>query len=228
MNIEAAVRPKRRGLGITTFAMTFALLGGAAAGVSAQHTGHYTAAPRTSGHLVVLGGETNPGSVSVMPRSGTVGTEIKLTPKGLPANAQIQIMMGALRDGFEVVQTATTDEGGRIRGQDTVRIEVPEWVKTDRPYLVMITDLSYNPLAAADMFHPTSAEGTLVRRGTVTYQDPSCPMLTSEGGEIYFLVGNTTGIIAGKDMVFRGKVVDDQRCGKTTTIEVRSATFPPK
>jgi hypothetical protein len=218
MSTAPASRTRGRRLALPTMALTFALLGGAL-DLSAQHT---------SGHLVVLGGETNPGTVSVSPRHGVVGTELKLVPKGLPANATVQIMMGALRDGFEVVQTAPTDESGRIRGQDTVRIAVPEWVKNDRPYLVMITDPSYNPLAAADMFHPTSAEGTLTRRGTITYPDPSCPMLTAEGGEIYFLVGEPSLLPAGKDWVLKGWVAEPGRCGNVTTIHVTTAGPPPK
>ncbi|MSR35864.1 MAG: hypothetical protein EXR95_04345 [Gemmatimonadetes bacterium] len=218
MSTSPTARTRDRRLALPTLALTFALLGGAL-DLSAQHT---------SGHLVVLGGEATAGSVSVSPRHGVVGTELKLVPKGLPANAAVQIMMGALRDGFEVVQTASTDDGGRIRRQDTVRIVVPDWVKNDRPYLVMITDPSYNPLAAADMFHPTSADGMLQRRGTITYQDPTCPMLTAEGGEIYFLVGDPSLLPAGKDWILKGWVAQPGRCVNVTTIHVTNAGPPPE
>jgi len=135
--------------------------------------------------------------------------------------------MGALRDGFEVVQTLSTDEGGRINGMDTVRVTVPDWVQTDRPYLIMITDPEYNPLASADMFHPTTPEGSVVRRGTIRFEDPACPTLTAAGEEIYFLVGDVAGLGAGERIV-RGKLADSGRCGNVTTIEVAEVRLPPR
>ena len=119
------------------------------------------------GHLVTLGGAINRGAMSVAPRAGAAGTIVRLVPQGLPPNTPVQIMMGALRSGFEVVQTISTDDAGKIGGRDTVYVTVPAWVQTDRAYLLMLTDTNYNPLAAADVFNPTKADGTLQRRGAV-------------------------------------------------------------
>jgi hypothetical protein len=218
MSTAPALRPQGRRLAIPTVALTFALLAGGA-DLSAQ---------RSSGHAVVLGGEIHPGTSSVITRSGPSGAEIKVLARGLPASTQVQIMMGALRDGFEIVQTVATDTDGRINGRDTVSLTVPDWVKNDRAYLVMITDLQYNPLASADMFHPTAADGVVTRRGTIKVEDPRCPTLTAEGAEIYFLVGDLSLLKAGQEMVVKGKVTDDQRCGNTTTIEVTQAQPVPK
>ena len=217
MSTIPAPRTHGRRLAISTVALAAALLAGGA-DLSAQ---------RTSGHAVVLGGEINPGTSSVLTRSGATGAEVKVLAQGLPANTNIQIMMGALRDGFEVVQTLSTDDQGHINGRDTVTFKVPDWVKNDRAYLVMISDLQYNPLAAADMFHPTAPDGALVRRGTIKIEDPSCPTLTAEGAEIYFLVGDISALTPGKEMVVKGRVSDTTRCGNTTTIEVTSAEPPP-
>ena len=208
-------RRARRGLALSTAALAFALFAGGA-DLSAQ------------GHLVTLGGSVNHGAMSVFPRSGAPGTTFKMAPQGLPPNTPVQIMMGALRSGFEVVQTITTDDSGRLGGRDTIVVTVPSWVETDKAYLVMLTDTNYNPLAAADMFHPTKPDGSLVRRGMLK-QDPSgCTVLTSEGGEIYMLTGDKTQLMMNKEMVVHGKVVPTGACGNVTTIDVRTATLPPR
>ena len=218
MSTIPAPRAHARRLAISTVALAAALLAG----------GADLAAQRTSGHAVVLGGEINPGTSSVLTRSGATGAEVKVLAQGLPPNTAVQVMMGALRDGFEVVQTLSTDDQGHINGRDTATFKVPEWVKNDRPYLVMISDLQYNPLAAADMFHPTALDGSVVRRGTIKIEDPSCPtLIATEGAEIYFLVGDTSVLMPGKEMVVKGRVSDTTRCGNTTTIEVTSAEPPP-
>jgi hypothetical protein len=195
---------------VLSLALSFALVAGASH-ASAQ-----------SGHLVQIGYNQNPGLSMVSPRSGTIGSTIKIGTKSLPPNTAVQIMIGALMDGFEVVATPMTDGNGLFDGRDTVEITVPDWVQTNRSYLVMLTDLQYNPLAAADMFHPTDANGGLSRRGTVKFDDPKCPTLTGQGGELYFLTGDTSGLTGGADVVIKGQVTDYTPCGKTTTIKVLS------
>lgn len=203
----------RRGLAPSALALAAALA--AAPGLSAQ------------GHLVSLGGEINHGSLSVEPRYGTVGTEFKIVPHNLPPNTDVQVMLGALRAGFEVVKTLRTDDRGLLSGRDTITITVPDWVTNDRAYLVMLTDTNYNPLAQADMFHPTKADGMIVRRGLVKLDPTGCRFLTAEGGEQYALEGDTSMLMLGKEMLVKGKVVPAGQCGPFTTIELRAAKLPP-
>jgi hypothetical protein len=208
-NTSAAPRFARRA-SVLSLALSLALLGGASH-ASAQ-----------SGHLVQIGYNQNPGLSMVSPRSGTIGSTIKIGTKSLPPNTAVQIMIGALMDGFEVVATPMTDGNGLFDGRDTVEIKVPDWVKTNRSYLVMLTTLDYKPLAAADMFHPTDANGGLSRRGTVKFDDPKCPTLIGQGGELYFLTGSTAGLMGGDDVVIKGTVVGPTACGPTTTIKIDS------
>jgi hypothetical protein len=174
------------------------------------------------GHLVKTGGLATAGVATVSPRSGAVGAVFKLATKGLPPNTQVQIMLGAIQTGFEVLETLQTDDQGRLQGQDSVNLKVPAWVQNDRAYLVMLTDVDYNPLAAADMFHPTDQNSVVKRKGLVSLEDPSCPMLTSEAGEIYFLVGDTNVLRANGPLLIEGPIVAHGRCGQTTTIQVKS------
>jgi hypothetical protein len=191
-----------------------ALLVGGAAALSAQ------------GHLVRTGDDVLTGAATVSPRNGAPGTIIKVAPHGLPPNTLVQIMLGEL-DAWEVLQTLATDDRGRIAGLDTVSLTVPDWVKNDRAYLVMLTTPEYRPLVAADMFHPTDQNGNVRRKGTVKLDDPSCPMLTAELDEIYLLVGDTSALRGGERVVVEGPIVAPGRCGKVTTIDVRKSRAVP-
>lgn len=209
MSIATSARSRRAHLG--TFALAVAMLAGGTSQASAQW-----------GHRVQIGGNQNPGTTTVSPRSAAKGAPVNVAIRDLPPGTPVQIMIGALQDGFEVVSTFVTDDNGRMNGRDTVAVTVPDWVKTDRSYLVMLTDTSYRPLAAADVFHPTDPTGGLSRRGTVKWEDPRCPTLTGPSGEMYFLVGETKGLPAGEDVVLKGKVTEVTPCGPTTTIRVES------
>jgi hypothetical protein len=189
-------------------AASLAWLAGGAAALSAQ------------GHLVTAGDDVLTGSATVSPRNGAPGTVIKVAPHGLPPNTEVQIMLGEL-DAWEVLQTLATDDRGRIAGSDTVSLTVPDWVKNDRAYLVMLTTPNYKPLVAADMFHPTDQNGVVKRKGTVKLDDPSCPMLTGQLDEIYVLVGDTNDLRGGERVMVEGPIVASNRCGGVTTIDMK-------
>jgi hypothetical protein len=154
---------------------------------------------------------------------GPAGTTVKIATKNLPRDMQSQISMGAMRDGFEVIKTGYTDMSGRFNGRDTVEVTIPDWVRNDRPYLVMVTDLQYNPFAPAEMVHPTDARGLIVRRGVIKQEaQGGCPTLTGEAGELYFLMGDLAGAHVGDRARVQGRPVQNSRCGTGTTIEVSS------
>lgn len=223
-------RYRGRRLAISKGLLVCALLAGAAelsaqAGTPQQPPG----SPVTgAGHRVVSGGTMYPGLITVINRFGPSGSTMRIAAQQLPGNRDVQIMMGALRDGFEIVRTARTDDNGRIGGQDTVSFKVPDWVRADRPYLIMITDLEYHPLAAADMFHVTTPEGLVSRRGVVKLENEGCPVLVADGSdEWYVLLGNTSRLIAGEEMAVKGMVVEPGECGPMTTIVVQETRNPP-
>jgi hypothetical protein len=153
-----------------------------------------------------------------------MGTVLRVSTKGLPAAQSAQISFGAMRDGFEVIKTGYVDDGGRFNGRDTVEVTIPDWDQNDRPYLLMITDLEYNPFAPAEMVHPTDAQG-MVRRQGVVRQDAQggCLTLMGEAEELYYLTGATSTIHLGEEARVRGRVAQNTRCGTGTTIAVESA-----
>jgi len=234
MSSHSERRPARRPLVLA--AVVCALV--AATGVSAQQTKVDDQEPtnsgfsdpnvpfsRSGGHRVVVGGESGSGTATAFPNNGRAGAELKLATSSLPFQVSAQINFGALREGFEVISTGYVDRGGRFNGRDTMTVTIPDWAKNDRPYLLIVSDLQYVPLAPAEMVHPTDAQGMIRRHGIVKQEvQGGCPTLTGEVGELYFLTGNTRGINSGHDMRVHGRVLQNTRCGAGTTIEVLSAT----
>lgn len=170
----------------------------------------------------VLFGPTGPlGAPLTSPGFGPVGSLIALTPKDLPANKPVQLMIGAVRSGFEVVAETVTDSEGRIGGSETPSLEVPDWVETDRAYLVIVADRDYQPLDRADFFHPTAADGTLSRTGRIAGHG-TCTLLVNDQRR-YVLVGDTGGWTEGPaEVVVTGTAEPAGSCGDGIAIRVRS------
>ena len=233
MSSHSKCRPARRSF------LLWALVSGllAASGVAAQQPGiddkepdpwHGYSDPnvpfsQSGGHAVLVGGHAATGIATVVTNHGRPGATLRVATKQLPQATEAQISLGAVRDGFEVVKTGFVDMGGRFNGRDTVEVTIPDWVRNDRPYLLMVTDLSYNPFAPAEMVHPTDARG-MIRRTGIVKREPTggCLTLTGEGGELYFLTGDTGSLASGADARIEGRPLQNTRCGVGTTIEVRS------
>jgi hypothetical protein len=192
------------------------LIGAGAVDVAAQ-----------GGHRVSVGGAPTPGTTTVTPSSAAPGETVWIQMAYLPAATPVQFMVGALRDGFEIVVSQVTDEGGRINGVDSLQMTVPEWVTWDRPYLMIVTDAEYNPLGSADMFHPTDENGRLKRVGSIQLASTGCPSLTGEADEIYFLVGQISGLRTGDKVTVVGRAVESSPCGTGTAIEVQEIERVP-
>ena len=177
------------------------------------------------GHRVRVGTDRPAGAVTVTPHSGAAGTVIAVKGEKLPPGMPIQIMIGAIRSGFEVVAAAVSDDAGNLAGSSisapgTFPVTIPEWVQRDRSYLLILTDRQYNPLAVADVFYPTDAQGNVERTGRVTYDDGSCPTLTNDQDEVYFLEGGVQSIGVGDQVVVEGRMVTSESCGPGPTIQV--------
>jgi murein DD-endopeptidase MepM/ murein hydrolase activator NlpD len=72
--------------------------------------------------------------VSLTPGSGTIGTSVTVSAKGLPPNTAVAIGGGAPRTADEVLQQATTTADGGL--QATVRI--PDWSAGQERFVVTV------------------------------------------------------------------------------------------
>lgn len=200
------------------FALSLVVLGG---------TGKARAQHPAAGHRVTIGGERLAGVTTVSPASGPAGSAVTVRSAALPPGTPVQVMIGALRSGFEVVAITVTDEEGNLAISDSVTLTVPDWVESDRTYLFIVTDREYNPLAAADVFHVTDANGMVTRAGRIMHEPTACPTLTNDADELYFLAGNAAGLAPGEEVEVAGPIVESEACGRGVTIDVREIRRRP-
>lgn len=204
---------------------SLALLGPLALAAGFAATAEVAAQDARVGHRVRVGTERPSGSVTVTPHSGAAGTVIAVRGEQLPPGLPVQIMIGAIRSGFEVVGAAVSDEAGQLAGSSisepgTFPVTIPEWVERDRSYLLILTDRNYNPLAVADVFYPTDAQGMVLRKGRFQQEESACQTLVNDQEEVYFLLGNLGRLKDGDEVTVEGRMITSEACGPGPTIEV--------
>lgn len=152
---------------------------------------------------------------TIDPSSGPPGTEVEVQWVLLPAVTPVQIGVGALRVGFEVVKQVMTDRTGNF----TETVVIPDWAEVNRPHNFVVLDLYFRPLAVSGMFHVTGADGKVVRDGTLGPMAGGCRLLRGEGA-VYALAGDLGDFTEGDAVVVEGTIADRTTCPEGITIEV--------
>jgi hypothetical protein len=154
---------------------------------------------------------------TVKPMSGPPGTQVAVSWVLLPAVTPVQIGVGALRVGFEVVKQVMTDRAGHFA--DTVVI--PEWAEAERAHNFVVLDLYFRPLAVSGTFHVTGPNGLVARTGTLGESAGGCRLMRVEGVD-YALAGDLGDFDAGDTVTVEGDIPDEQSCPQGVTMAVRT------
>ena len=72
--------------------------------------------------------------ISVAPGSGTIGTMVTVSAKGLPPNTAVAIGGGAPRTAYEVLQQATTTADGTLQAS----VRIPDWSTGKERFVVTV------------------------------------------------------------------------------------------
>ena len=152
------------------------------------------------------------------PSSGRQGTEVTVETNDLPALTPVYLGLGATRSSFEVLVELVTDEAGRL----SAVVSVPSWATADRAHYFVVVDVYFRPLAVSAAFHVTDQRGTVIRRGRIPDVSGSCVTMREEGEtqELYVLLGNTQGLIAGEEVVVEATLSDSTACPEGTALLV--------
>ena len=124
----------------------------------------------------------------ISPRSGGPGTGVTVSAIHLPAITPVQIGVGAIGTGFEVLHQLMTSPEGEI----THTVEVPRWVTRDRSHVFIVFDIYFRPLSMSGPFHVTDRNGLFSRAGRITSRASGCTTLLGVDGEPYALVDCNT------------------------------------
>lgn len=159
---------------------------------------------------------------SVVPRSGPVGTRVKIYTENLPVQARIHVGVGATHDGFEALAEATQGEWGEI----AATVTIPPTVTPERPLVFIVFNGIFSPLGISEPFHVTDIEGRLVRRGEVVSNDGSCLSFRDDDDYVYGLRGETVGLEPGQRARVVATFEGRGACGELDTLHVSQVDRP--
>jgi len=134
----------------------------------------------------------------------------------LPAITPVQIGIGAIGTGFEVLHQLMTSPEGEI----SHTVQVPRWVTRDRSHVFIVFDIYFRPLSMSDPFHVTDRNGLLSRAGMISRRDPECTTLLGDDDQSYALLGDVRGLRAEDEVVVEGALSREAGCGEGTAIDV--------
>lgn len=153
---------------------------------------------------------------SIAPRSGPVGTPVEIYSDNMPLEAKFHVGVGATRSGFEALFEATQLGLGEI----SVTLPVPNAVSWERPIVFVAFNAIFSPIAMSGPFHVTDERGRIQRTGQVLSNSGSCATFEDVDGYAYELVGSTSGLRTGQQVVLEAEYVDESACVDGATIRV--------
>ncbi len=153
---------------------------------------------------------------TISPQSGGSGTEVTVSAINLPAITPVQIGIGAIGTGFEVLHQLMTNP----RGEITDTVQVPRWVTTDRSHVFIVFDIYFRPLSMSEPFHVTDRNGLFSRAGRISRQDAACTTLVADDDQLYSLHGDLRGLRPEDEVIVQGTLAEASACGQGTAIDV--------
>ena len=164
------------------------------------------------------GGVRAQGKLTVSPRGGVAGTEVRVGMRGLPPNLGFVIGFGGIGSPHQILAEVESGDDGAFAA--TVR--VPSWVERDEGYRFYWGYGDMRPVGFAEPFVITGDDGVVRIAGQLGEPATACRALNGEHEAIYALTGDTAAFPAGARVVVEATVADSAPCGDRTTLVVRS------
>ncbi len=152
---------------------------------------------------------------SIIPRSGPVGTEVRVKSGAMPAVTPLRIGFGAFA-GFEAFDMILSSE----KGEFSMYATVPQWASWDKTYRFIVFDVYFQPIAISEPFYATTPDGLIYRRGTVSRDNPQCVTVKELNGEIHSLTGELASLKTGDNIGVEGAFAGPSTCASGAAIRV--------
>ena len=159
---------------------------------------------------------------SIEPRTGPPGTEVEIYTENLPLQGKVVLGVGAINAGFEALAEAQQGALGEVGGTVTI----PMSATWDRAIVLITFNGNFAPTALSDPFHPTNAEGRILRAGVLTEEGEGCPAMRDGDGYFYTLVGELGDLKAGDRIAVEGTFSATGECSQGETIRVERLHDP--
>lgn len=168
--------------------------------------------------------DVNMGSIErrielIEPKSGPVGTVVRVNTQDMPVITPIRVGIGAAQAGFEAFQELLTGQEGEF----DVTVAIPDWASWDRVHVFIVFDIYFRPIALSDAFHVTDERGLVRRTGRIAEDGPECTTFRDIDGVQYALLGAEAmidGIERGATVTLEGRVVEREICDLRNVLEI--------
>lgn len=104
-------------------------------------------------------GDTAPAAepaLSVSPRQGAPGTEIRIEAVGLPPNQRIRLGTGPVESEYEIIAETRSDGQGRV----AATVSVPSWAEPGDRFIFVAETPDHETKVLSDPFEVTGPGGT--------------------------------------------------------------------
>lgn len=159
---------------------------------------------------------------TIEPRSGPVGTEVRVYTENLPLQARVVVGIGAIGTGFEELGEARQGEFGEVGAT----VAIPETASWDRPVVFIIFNGNFAPTGLSDPFHVTNDDGLIYREGEITDEGEGCVAMRDKDGYLYTLIGDLGGAEPGDAIAVEGTFSVESDCAQGETIRVTRTGLP--
>lgn len=95
-------------------------------------------------------------ALSVSPRQGAPGTEIRIEAVGLPPNRRIRLGTGPVDSAYEVIAETRSDGQGRVEAT----VSVPSWAEPGDRFIFVAETPDHETKVLSDPFEVTDPGGT--------------------------------------------------------------------
>ncbi len=159
--------------------------------------------------------------IAIDPTRGGPGTEIRVRAAGFRPYGSVRVLVGRDPHSLRTFGRARADESGRVR----TRVEVPEWARPGAAYFVALESSNGRIRAISEPFRVTRRrDDDRDERIDVTgvlRDGPECPILRTDDGDVYSLVGDLQDFGTGDHVRIVGRLVEVSICMRGTTVQVR-------
>lgn len=156
-------------------------------------------------------------TISIAPRQGAPGEEVRITASGFPATSSVVIGFGPPQSEYSELSRVQTDAQGSV----STSVAVPSWAESGRDYVWVVADPSTRPRAISDPFQVTGdPRAGVAVEGRITAEGVECPAMRDDADRLYTLAGAPDWVQTGQRVRVEGTIAEISICQQGTTITV--------
>jgi LysM repeat protein len=175
------------------------------------------------GDIIILPATTQARRTRIMiePTRGVAGAQINIRAAGFRPNSVVRVLAGRTSYSLRFHSEVRVNELGRVR----TRARVPMWLRPGQTFFFAIESANRRTRAVSEPFRVTRRveedESERIDATGVLRDGAECPILRTDEGEVYSLVGNLQDFGSGDRVRIIGRTVEVSICSRGTTVEVR-------